>query len=299
MKILLTGSTGLLGKAILADPWHVSKHEIWTLTRRGLYTKEGPLDGSHHFCHDLKDPFPSSFNLAPDIIVHCACEGSVDKVQKNPQLGYDSILLPTLNILAEARRSKSKLIFISTNAVFDGNNPPYKEDDPLCPVNHYGIMKAASELAVRGSSLEWSVVRPLLMYGWPNDGQRGNWVSTWIEKLRRGEECKAVYDVISQPLFVRDCARVVWKIIQQECWGEIFNIAGADRVSLYDLCRAVANEISASNSLVIPVPSNGFPALAPRPKDTSFDCSKARNLLGVDAVGITEGIHLMLTEGKR
>jgi len=289
MKILLTGSTGLLGKAILDST--PRDYEIWTLTRHACVK-----DNSKHIIHDLRNQLKIDFK--PDVIIHCACEGSVDKVQKNPQLGYKQILLPVVNILEEARCKNSKLIYISTNAVFDGNNPPYKEEDYLCPVNHYGIMKAAGELAVRGSEITWSVIRPLLMYGWPNDGQRENWVSTWSKKLRRGEECQAVYDTISQPLYVRDCAKAVWRVIQQGCWFEIFNIAGADRVSLYDLGRAVALELGVSSNLILPVPSNSFSSLAPRPKDTSFDCTKLRDKLGIDNVGVADGVHLMMEERK-
>jgi dTDP-4-dehydrorhamnose reductase len=288
MKVLLTGATGLLGKAILKiAPAESAECEITTLNRRTIQFKK-------HISHDLRSPI--TLNFKPDVIIHCACEGSVDKVQKEPRLGYEAILLPTLNILHEAERLGSKFIYVSTNAVFDGNNPPYKEEDPLCPVNHYGVMKAACELAIRGSSLDWIVVRPLLMYGWPNEGQRGNWASTWIQKLRRNEECQAVYDVISQPLFVEDCASLIWKAIGRGCWREIYNIAGPDRISLYDFARTIATELHVASHLVLPVSSQVFPSLAPRPKDTSFDTTKINNLLNIHTIGVKEGVQKMMQE---
>jgi dTDP-4-dehydrorhamnose reductase len=187
-----------------------------------------------------------------------------------------------------------KLIYLSTNAVFDGENAPYKEDANLCPINSYGIYKAACELAIRGSSTDWNIVRPLLMYGWPNPGQRNNWVPIWVDKLKKGEVCKVVYDTISQPLYDLDCANVIWKVINSGVNHETFNVAGADSLSLYDFAREVAEMIGADKHLIEPVPSSYFKALAPRPKDTSYCLDKIKSILGHSPVGIKDGLRDML-----
>jgi dTDP-4-dehydrorhamnose reductase len=290
MKIVLTGPAGLLGKALIETaPPDVEWFLVYRTNLPSIPTNQSQLRQ-----HDLKNPLDLS-PFKPDLIIHCATEGSVDKIQKDPYLGTDSILAPTINIINEAERLKCKLIYLSTNAVFDGEKPPYKDNDQLCPINYYGIFKASCELAVRGCHIPWMVIRPLLMYGWQNEGQRKNWASIWIDKFRKKEKCQVVYDVISQPLYNRDCARAIWLALAQEKWNEIFNVAGADTITLYDFAKTIARLVGTDERLVEPVPSEYFINLAPRPRNTSYDLTKLHNL-GHKSVAIEDGIQEMLQE---
>lgn len=287
MKIVLTGPAGLLGKALIETaPPGVE----WCF----IYRNSIPAGNGRMIKHDLKQPLDLA-SFSPDVIIHCATEGSVDKIQKDPYLGTNSILAPTVNMINEAEKLKCKLVYLSTNAVFNGEKPPYKDDDQLCPINYYGIFKASCELAVRGCHIPWMVIRPLLMYGWQHEGQRKNWASIWIDKLRNDELCRVVYDVISQPLYNRDCAKAIWLALAKERWNEIFNVAGADTVTLYDFAKIVATELGIDKRLVEPVPSEYFVNLAPRPRNTSYDLTKLHKL-GHKSTTIVEGVREMLQE---
>jgi len=293
MKILITGASGLLGKALISTaPF---EHEL-ILTEH----KNQPTIMKNNCKYEMiKLDLDKEINLEsinPNIIIHCAAIGSVDEVQKNYQQGIRINFYSTLNLIKESERLKSKFIFISTNAVFNGMNPLYSEDDDLSPINYYGLFKATSELSIRSSNLDWIIIRPILMYGWPNHNHRGNWVTTWMDKLRKDQTCEVVNDVTTQPLYNIDCAIAIWKAIKNEYYKQIFNLAGDDRLTLYEFAIKVAETIGKNPELVKPVSSQHFKNLAPRPKDTSFNLTKLKTILNHHPLGVKEGLGMMLRD---
>jgi dTDP-4-dehydrorhamnose reductase len=288
MKVMITGASGLLGKALIATA--PSEYEL-CLT----YHNHKPNGNYETVQFDLSKDVNLD-EIRPDIIIHCAAIGSVDEVQKNFVYGIKINLFSTINLIKEAERIGTKFIFISTNAVYNGTNPLYNEEDDLSPVNYYGLFKANAELSVRSSDLDWIIIRPILMYGWPNSNQRGNWVTTWINKMSKGEMCEVVDDVTTQPLYNIDCAIVIWKAIIGEKYKQIFNISGADRLTLYEFAIKVAESIDADIGLVKPVSSHYFANLAPRPKDTSFNLHKMRTVLKHKTLGVVDGMAMMLRD---
>ncbi len=291
MKTLITGAAGLLGKALMK----VLPGTIVPCTSRPSPETAGweVFDVT-----DREDVLGAIRAHRPDVVVHCAAIGSVDKVQVDFKSGLAVNMHGTSYVIEGARKVKAKLVMVSTNAVFDGRNPPYAEDAHLCPVSNYGIIKAAAELAVRASDVPWVVVRPILMYGNHNPWQRGNWVSAWIDRLSKGQECLVVDDVNTQPLYNHDCAEVISKAIQKEAWGQVFNVGGADCVTLFEFASRVAESYGFPVGLVKPVPSSHFPNIAPRPRDTSFDLSKLRTVLEHEPIGIYDGLTAMQKESN-
>ncbi len=298
MKILISGATGLLGKALLEV---LSTHVLMPCSRYGKshelesYLWEN-LDITNDDAMIAFANKHGTINNRPDIIIHCAAIGSVDKVQIDFVDGLKTNLLGTQNIIALAKILNTKLIFISTNAVFDGLNPPYNEDAPLCPVSNYGIIKATAELAVRSSGLDWMIFRPILMYGQPNKNQRGNWVTIWLDKLKKNETCLVVDDVITQPLYSIDCANMINKAIELNAWGHVFNAGGGSRLSLYDFAKTVVEVFHYDEALIKPVPSSYFASIAPRPPDTSYNLTKIMTMLKHTPMNIYDGLKALQSE---
>ena len=162
--ILVTGGTGLLGKGLeetLPPGWRiVSVHQR-------DYAVEG--SPSRHLVLDIRDKRAVDQLFAEnafDAVVHAAGIASVDYVEKHFAESLESNIVGTLNVTSAARRAGTHLIYISTNAVFDGKKAPYREDDPVAPVNKYGGLKVECERLVRETLEHWTIVRPILMYGW-------------------------------------------------------------------------------------------------------------------------------------
>lgn len=288
MKILITGGSSLLGKYLLKTaPVEHCLEATWYSNHVGL-----PM-----YQMDVGDKSQVRYvfdRVKPEIVIHCAANGSVDYAEKNYQEVRQVNVTGTENVLWSAEEYKAKVIYISTNAVFEGVNPPYSEDSPQQPVNSYGLIKKQAEQAVKQSK-RWLILRPFLLYGWPWDKGRGNWVTLTIDRLRQEKPLKLVNDVVWQPTYAGDMAKAIWKLLEVE--NEVFNVAARDRMTLYELGVKVADAWGLDSSLIEPVGSDYFQGIARRPYDTSYDLRKLDGT-GVEMSGIETGLKLTKAEAN-
>jgi dTDP-4-dehydrorhamnose reductase len=232
----------------------------------------------------------------PDLVIHCAAVGSVDYAQNDS--GYQDVfevnVTGTSHIIDACNGYKSKLIYISTNAVYGGDKPPYDETSPLEPVNSYGVIKVAAERAVMAKAKRWVIIRPFLLYGWPWPGGRTNWAVKLIEGLR-AKSYKLVHDHIWQPTYAGDVAKTIWKLSAQD--NEIYNVAAMERATLYEFGLKVCDVFGLERRLIEPVDSDYFPTIAPRPKDTTYDLAKLA-AAGIMLSDIRTGLEKMRGEDE-
>lgn len=233
----------------------------------------------------------------PDVVIHTAAIGSVDFAERNREQTRKVNVGGTEVVAALCQIFKSRFIYISSNAVFDGRTPFYSETARVNPINYYGQLKVEAENVVRESSIPWTIVRPILMYGWPYPGERDNPVVWWVRSLENGKPIKVVDNVFNKPLPAWSCAEVVWEVIRQNRTG-IYHAAGRDHLSLYQFALQVAEVFDLDARLITPVPDSYFPEIAPRPRDTSFDTTKMENDLGIKTVGVKDGLIRMKAECK-
>lgn len=293
-RVLITGGSGLLGQALL-------KTAPEGTTIFGTYLPARPPAAAMpctFFPLDVRDPkqvagvFEES---KPEVVIHTASVGSVDYAEHHRQESWEVNVAGTRNVGEMCLRRGAKLIFISSNAVFDGRNPLYAEDAPVNPINYYGQLKVEGERWVQSSGLDFAIIRPILMYGWHLTTERGNWVTTWIRALSQGSRVKVVDDVESKPLYSQNCAEAIWSVVTQNKTG-IYHVAGADHITLCQFALKTAEVFGLDSSLIDPVPSSFFPEIAPRPRDTSFDTTKMERALGIKPVGVLEGLARMKAE---
>lgn len=292
MKVLITGASGLLGKALIeTSPLGVDIIPICS-------TENPPQPTNlNWYTIDITNSELVKFfikQIKPDVIIHCAAVGSVDYTQKHYHEAIKVNLTAAIDIATAAENINAAVVAISTNAVYDGEHAPYKEDAPLAPINYYGVLKSAAEQAVRCSNTKWIIHRPILMFGQPNKGRRGNWVTKWIEMLHAGKECLVVDDTFTQPLYNMCAAQAIWTSIIKEKYGNSYNLAGLEKMTLFDLANIVCEEIGGNKSLIKPVPSSHFPSIAPRPKDTTYDLSKAMADLNFSPLTVRDAVRKML-----
>ena len=288
--ILVTGGTGLLGKGLeetLPSGWRiVSVHQ------RDYEVEGSP---SRHMVLDIRDKRAVDRLFGKntfDAVVHAAGIASVDYVEKHYAESLESNIVGTLNVTSATRRAGKHLIYISTNAVFNGKKAPYREDDSVAPVNKYGGLKVECERLVRETLERWTIVRPILMYGWNHSVTRPN-PATWIyEKLLRGEAVSMVDDVWENPLYNISCAQALWAIIRKRPEG-VFHLAGKNRVNRCQFAKEVARAFGLDASLVKAASSNDFPGIAPRPRDTTFVTTRMERELGIKPLSLREGLAAM------
>lgn len=282
MKVLITGGSSLLGKALLETvPGQTQTESTWYTN----YVMSGMLR------LDITDDRQVKYvlsNVKPDVIIHCAGIAAVDYSELYVQETRISNVIGTQNIISAAKLLKAKLVYISTNAVFDGENAPYKEDDKCRPISLYGKIKKEVEDTITSEMVDYLIIRPILLYGWPWMGGRQNWVTRVIQSLERGLSVKMVDDTVSQPLYVKNCAETIWQLLKQNQRG-IYHLGGPETMSLYDLAIKTADLFGLDDSLISRASSNDFKTLAPRPRDTHFCLDKVMDL-GIKLTNIEDGL---------
>jgi dTDP-4-dehydrorhamnose reductase len=235
----------------------------------------------------------------PEVVIHTAGIGSVDYAEQNKEETHRVNVGGTQTIINLCRKKNIRLIYISSNAVFNGNDPLYSEENNVNPINYYGKLKVEAEELVKESKIDWAIVRPILMFGWPYPGERSNHVLFWLNALRSGKPVKVVDNVFSKPLYAQSCAQTIWAIIEQKKNG-LYHVAGMDHMSLYEFALLTADVFELDGSLITPVPDSYFPELAPRPRDTSFSTKKMERELGVKPMSVREGLlHMKIMEENK
>jgi len=291
VKILITGGTGLLGKALVET--NNSVRDI-TAVYIGNYAMQ---DGSSakYIKADIcdKDAMGDIFaSTIPDVVIHTAGAANVDFCEKNQASGRRANVYGTEVITSLCKIYGSKMVFISTNAVFDGKNAPYSEAAAPCPLNIYGKMKLEAEKIVSSSGLKYQIIRPILMYGWNDERERANPVTWLINKLKNKETVNMVDDVYENPLFSNHCAEIIWALIDKNKEG-YYHVAGTDVVNRYQFAHIVAEIFGLDKNLVKAVPSSFFKDIAPRPANTSYSTAKVEKDLNIKLPGLRKSLELM------
>lgn len=289
-RVLITGGTGLLGKSLLeSDP---SGWEI--LATRHTNRPPAEWAGSFHPL-DVRDADAVGRllrELQPDAVIHTASIGSVDEAERDPVGARAVNVEGTRNVAQACKRQKAFLVQISSNAVFDGLNPPYSEESPTGPANLYGRIKLEAEAAVREAGGPHLIVRPILMYGWPWPDGRGNIVTRWLEALEAGHPVPVDDRIFSMPLSVEDCAKTIRTALEKKMTGTL-HVAGPERLSLVEFSKAVARIFGYPQTSIEPIPAEVLARLAPRPKDTSFLTRRLSEELGIRPMDVEKGLTRM------
>lgn len=276
MKVLVTGGSGLLGSALvgaLASRGHsvvatYNTHE----PRGGAGVKWVKLDITKGYL-----PEDLVWKERPQAIVHCAAYTDVDGCELDKARAWAVNVEGTRSVVRAARAVNAYLVYVSTDYVFDGERGMYTERDTPCPVNYYGLTKLVGEEIVRSSDVLYAIVRPSAIYGlW---GSKKSFAEYVAEKLVRGEEVKALVDQYVSPTFSVFLAESIAKILEVKVLG-LLHVAG-DRMSRYEFALKLAEALDASKSLVKEARMSEMKGwVARRPRDSSLDTSKARELLG-------------------
>ena len=289
-SVLVTGGTGLLGKGFEET---APKGVAITSVHRRAYTV--PSTRATHLSLDLCDKRAVERLFARrrfDAVIHAAGIASVDYVERHYAESLESNIVSTLNVTAACRTRGIHLIYVSTNAVFDGTKAPYRETHAVNPVNKYGRLKVDCERLVQETLESWTIVRPILMYGWNRMVTRPN-PATWIyEKLLKGEPVELVDDVRENPLYNLQCGRALWSALRKRPSG-IIHLAGKGTVNRWQFGLKVAEVFGLDPSLIRRVDSSRFPSIAARPPNTSFVTTRMEKELGVKPLTIEEGLRDM------
>ena len=296
MKILITGSNGLLGQ-------HLVKMLIETTAYEVVATGKGdcrlPFKATALFNYyplDITDGVAVQTFMKlhkPTVVVHAAAMTQPDPCELDPIGCWEVNVTATRFLIDAAEETKAFFIFISTDFVFDGLNGPYTETDTPSPVNYYGSSKLAAEKSVMESSLlQWAIVRTVLVYGNILVGNRSNVISWVKENLEKEKPIKVVGDQWRTPTYVEDLAKGIILVIQKKATG-IYHISGEEGLSPYEMAVATADYLHLDKSLMTKVDSSIFTQPARRPLRTGFKIEKAKKMLGYQPLIFKDALEKM------
>lgn len=295
MKILITGSNGLLGQHLVKMLLDTTTHQVMATSK--TEPRQVIQDSRiHYYSLDITDGMAVNLlldKLRPDMVIHCAALTQVDECEQDPIKAWEINVTATRFLVEAAKQINAFFIFVSTDFVFDGMHGPYKETDELNPVSYYGSTKVAAEKAVAESGLQYAIARTCLLYGNILVGTRSNIVSWVKENLEAGKKIKVVSDQWRTPTYIEDLAKGILLIAEKKTTG-LFHISGKDFLSPYDMALATADYLHLDTSLIERVDASVFTQPAKRPAKTGFVIDKAKEVLGYEPISFREGLEKML-----
>lgn len=292
MKILVTGASSSPGyKTVLelsARGYDVlaiyNQHDFPDVDRvRKIRLDLTQFDKVVEFLHQEK----------PDLIVHMAALGDVDKCEEDRALAWLVNVEVTRVLARQARKLSIPFLYLSTDYVFDGERGMYREDEPPCPVNYYGLTKLIAEEVVRSMLDKFLIVRTSAIYGLGPG--RPNFGKVLIEKLSKGESVRALVDQYLSPTLNTMLAKAIAELLEKNVWNEIFHIAG-ERVSRYEFAIKLAEKFGFDKSKIEPIYMKDIAWKAKRPRDSSLDTTKARKLISVEFYSLEKSLDLLYEE---
>ena len=289
MRVLISGANGLLGHHLIQSRGQGT--EILGIVRsKDFGGSQVKYETRQIDLMQFSEVIQVLDTFAPEVIIHTAAEGRVDTVQKRiDEFRKLNVELPAL-LSKYAKNSGAQIVHLSSNAVFGGKAESYSDLSELDPINDYGVLKAEAERSVIEQNPGALIVRPILMYGWPQPSGRQNPVTSWISKLRESKRIRVVDDVWTEPLAAWDCAETIWCALEIEMSGPL-NVSGGVKVSLFEFAHMVASVFELDSSLIEPASSGDFPTLAPRPGSTSFDLKRLSEELDFHSSSPLEGLE--------
>jgi dTDP-4-dehydrorhamnose reductase len=289
MRVAVTGVGGLVGSNLALACW-ARGHEV--LGTYGARATVLPSIATRSM--DVADGRAVGEALgafSPEVAFHLAAMTHPDACALDPARCREVNVLGTRRVAEAARAGGAKVVFTSTDLVFDGTGSWYREEDVPRPLGEYARSKLAAEAEVLGAEVRGCVVRSALVYGWGRAHGR-SFAEGWLGRLRRGEALEAFADQWRCPVWVEDLCGALLDIALCDLRG-VYHVAGPERCTRYEFAVALAEEFGIAPGLVRPGSAAEARLLDPRPRDVSMRIDKLRAAAAYAPRGVRDGLRRM------
>ncbi len=281
-RVLITGAKGMLGLDL-------------TEVFRESYDVYGRDIDDFDITRD-KETMDAIMEIRPDIVIHAAAYTDVDGCEDHIELAHSVNGGGTKNVASACRELGSKMVYISTDYVFDGRKSgAYSEEDPTCPINTYGRSKLEGERWVCTMVDQFVIVRTAWLFG------RGgkNFVETILKLAREKGALSVVADQVGSPTYAVDLSRAIGALMGKECRG-IYHITNGETCSWYEYAREILAISGLDNIPVHPISTDQLNRAARRPSNSMLDRGKFEGETGYRMRPWREALRDYLNrEGKR
>lgn len=278
-KILITGANGYVGSNLrkyLQD----RGYNIYGLTSKEVQEEKlyrvdiTDSQGIFNIINDIK----------PDITIHCAALSSLNECEKNPKLAMKINVGTTRNIIDAicSINPRIKLVFMSSDYVFDGEKGNYKEDDEVNPKTFYGKTKVLSENHIKNNLENYIICRSANIYG-----RGGNFFNFVLDALEQNKTIEVFDDAFYTPTYIDYLVDSLGELIEKDYKG-VIHIAGSERISRYDFALKMAETLGKDKTLIKPIKQIEGGLIA---KDSSLNCEYSRKILKNFCPSIEKSLH--------
>ena len=291
MKFLVTGSAGLVGSQVVKDLTK-QNHTVYS-----CYHDEKPSHGTS-IQLDITDQdkiIQILQEIKPDRIIHLAAMTDVDQCETQQELAILLNAKSTEILAKQAAKQNIFFVYVSTDYVFDGIKGMKKEDDSTNPLGFYGKSKLEGELTLNKLASSWCIARTSTPFGIHHKKKS---FPLWVqESLEAKKEIPVLVDQFTSPTYVPNLSKMLIEVATRQITG-VIHLAGATRISRYELAELVADKLSLDKKFLIQTNTDEMNWKAQRPRDSSFDVSLATEILNEKPQEIEHSLDLFINEIK-
>lgn len=256
MKVLITGGKGQLGSELKEQLRH--SYAVWNPGKSELDITQ----------KETVESIITSYH--PEMIIHAAAFTAVDHCETDRKKAFEVNGIGTSYVVSAAKKVNARVIYISTDYVFDGKKRiPYTEDDEPNPQTIYGLSKWMGEKFVQNYE-NGTIVRTSWLYG--HSGK--NFVKTMLQLAKTKKEIKVVNDQIGTPTYVNDLVQIIIQLFEKE--NGLYHVSNTGSCSWYEFARHIFMLSGYDSNIVLPITTEEYHSMTPRPKYSVLDLRKLK-----------------------
>ncbi len=287
-KILIIGGTSLVGSTLIN---YTSKdYEIFVTEHDTPFTESNITCEKIDLLKDRNKIIQYISKVKPAAVIHTVAFSSVDFCESNHELANLLHVEITKDITKICDETNSKLVYFSTDAVFDGKkSQKYSEAEIPNPLSFYGKTKLDAEKIILAGNDKNVVLRTTVIYGHQKRSRFTQWV---LENLKNNQTVTAFTDQYNTPTLVDDLSKAIVKILELDLSG-LFHASGKTCLNRYEFALKLADKFQLDKKLVSQTLTSEKNQTAPRPKNGCLDATKLENLIGMEFCDIDSGISFI------
>lgn len=231
--------------------------------------------------------------ISPDIIYLPAAITNVDYCENHLEESYNVNVIGVQNIVNASNSAGSRLVYFSTDYIFDGKNGPYDESTAANPINEYGRQKLEAEHYIALFAEDYLIIRTTVVFGWERQGK--NFVYRLIKSLSNGVAVNVPVDQIGTPTYVNNLAQIAVQLSETSMQG-VINVAGSRLINRYEFAKKAAAVFMLDENLIKSVHTDELYQPARRPLSAGLLTAKLEDASPIPIVDYEEGLRLMAGE---
>lgn len=271
-KSLVVGASGQIGEHFLTAL--DTSDDMSAVGTYNHHSRPGliPLD-----VRDLREFARVVKEHRPEVVYLTACVANVDYCEEHADTAYETNVVGVRNAVHVANQNGCKLVYISSEYLFDGSAGPYDEYAVPKPMSVYGWQKLAAEHYIAAFADDSLIIRTTVVYSWESQGK--NFLYRLRNSLIDGQQIKVPADQVSSPTYAPDLVRAMIQLVRQNERG-VFNVAGSRIANRYEFAVAAAGAFGLDATLIVPVATVDLKQPARRPLNAGLVVDKVERALG-------------------